>query len=95
MPAFMKAVTFSYDDGVTQDQRLIVHTYRENGSVLPPFEGEPEEVLFPALSGQALAQAMFEALDPDNRISLCLFCMDAQTGSVRSHIVNRYGKEAN
>ena len=23
MPAFMKAVTFSYDDGVTQDQRLI------------------------------------------------------------------------
>lgn len=72
-----------------------VHTYRENGSVLPPFDGEPEEVLFPALSGQALAQAMFEALDPDNRISLCLFCMDAQTGSVRSHIVNRYGKEAN
>lgn len=70
-----------------------VHTYRENGTALPPFEGEPEEVLFPALSGQMLAQALFEALDPDNRISLCLFSADTQTGSVRSHIVNRYGKE--
>ncbi|MCR4578158.1 MAG: IMP cyclohydrolase [Clostridiales bacterium] len=71
-----------------------VHTYRENGAVLPPFEGEPEEVLFPALDGPALAQTMFEALDPDNRISLCLFLADTKTGSVSSHIVNRYGKEA-
>ena len=70
-----------------------IHTYMNDGRVLPSFEGEPEEVLFPSMPESGLAQAMFEALDPGNRISLCLFALDRETGAVRTHIVNRYGKE--
>ena len=70
-----------------------IHTYMADGTVLPPFEGEPEEVLFHSGPESGLAQAMFEALDPDNRISLCLFALDRGTGTLRTHIVNRYGKE--
>ncbi|MCR4620547.1 MAG: IMP cyclohydrolase [Clostridiales bacterium] len=70
-----------------------LHTYMEDRKVLPPFEGEPEEVTFPDMKEGALAEALFDSLDPGNRISLCLFSADRKSGKVTPYIVNRYKKE--
>ncbi len=44
-----------------------LHTYRGDGNPLPPFAGEPERVSLP--NGD-LADALWRALDKDNRVAL-------------------------
>ena len=80
--------TYSSQAGVGR----LLHTYVTNGDPLPSFEGEPKEV---AIRGGAdeLATALWDALDPNNRISLCVGEVDLATGESTYRILNKHEKE--
>jgi hypothetical protein len=66
-----------------------IHTYKENGSPIPSFEGEPYLVAIPEEIGE-LADHYWEALNPQNRISLVAKSIDAKTEEVAYQIINRW-----
>jgi IMP cyclohydrolase len=80
---------FEYDAPVPGAGHLI-HTYKGDGNPVPSFEGEPVAV---AVSGDldALAGAVWNALDKDNRVSLFAMRKDFNTGAIESRIINRFG----
>ena len=70
-----------------------LHTYAGDGTPLPSFAGEPEQV---AVEGDidSLASAVWDALDEANRISLFVRFTDLETRDFQQRIVNKYsGKE--
>ena len=70
-----------------------LHTYAGDGTPLPSFAGEPEQV---AIEGDidALTGAVWSALDEDNKISLFVRFTDLETQAFQQRIVNKYhGKE--
>ena len=54
-----------------------LHTYAGDGDPLPSFAGEPEQVLIPD-GAEATVETIWNALDVDNRISLCV-CVGGKT----------------
>lgn len=65
-----------------------IHTYQGDGSPLPSFEGEPVPV---ALCGslETLADAAWNSLDPDNKVSLFAREIDITTGRFQTKIYNK------
>ena len=66
-----------------------LHTYAGDGSPLPSFAGEPEQV---ALEGDidTLTDAVWESLNDDNKISLFVRFTDLETHTFQQRIVNKY-----
>lgn len=66
-----------------------LHTYAGDGSPLPSFAGEPEQV---ALEGDidTLTDAVWESLNDDNKISLFVRFTDLETHVFQQRIVNKY-----
>jgi len=65
----------------------LIHTYQPGENPLKPFSGEPTSVetdLAPA----ALAQALWGALDPQNKVALFVRAIDPATGAYEDHIIN-------
>ena len=81
---------FEYEPAAGQAWYL--HTYRENGAVLPPFEGEPEAVTLPETIDEA-AEALWQGLDENNRISLYVRYTDRRSGETEERVVNRYTRK--
>ena len=70
-----------------------LHTYAGDGSPLPSFAGEPEQV---AIGGDIdeFTDAVWYSLDEANRISLFVRFTDLETRAFQQRIVNKYsGKE--
>ena len=70
-----------------------LHTYAGDGSPLPSFAGEPEQV---AIGGDVdeFTDAVWNSLDEANRISLFVRFTDLKTRTFQQRIVNKYsGKE--
>ena len=70
-----------------------LHTYAGDGSPLPSFAGEPEQV---AIGGDIdeFTDAVWNSLDEANRISLFVRFTDLKTRTFQQRIVNKYsGKE--
>jgi hypothetical protein len=67
----------------------MIHTYKGDGEPLPSFEGEPKPV---AVTGSLneYANAVWGALDADNRVSLYACSIDRVTGETESIIINKY-----
>ncbi len=80
--------TFSYP--ATPGTGHLIHTYVGDGSPLPSFLGEPERVLIPA-DTKAFADELWEALDPDNKISLYVTVIGR--GVTDIHLYNKNGEE--
>ena len=78
---------FGYDNPLPGEGRFI-HTYQENRDPLPSFEGEPEHVSLPEGCINCLTEAVWNALDRENRVSLWTRTIDLRTGEVRTRIVN-------
>ena len=91
-PAGNRCARQFYEYEPAPGQAWYLHTYRENGTVLPPFSGEPEAVALPETADEA-ADILWQALDENNRISLYVRYTDRRTGENRERIVNRYAKE--
>ncbi len=80
--------TFDYDDIKAGEGRFI-HTYMGDGNPLPSFEGEPERV---DISGSidAFTSSVWDALDPDNKVSLFVRYINLETGKYYTRIVNKH-----
>lgn len=65
----------------------LIHTYRPGENPLKPFVGEPTPVQID-LEPAKLAPALWEALDPDNRVSLFVRAVDPKTFLFEDYIIN-------
>ena len=80
---------FAYE-AVEKGLAYFIHTYRGDGDPLPSFEGEPERVLLPEGCINCLTDAIWNHLDPENRVALWTRTIHLRTGEVRSRIVNAH-----
>ena len=67
-----------------------IHTYVGDGSPLPSFQGEPERIVIDGVCPNCFAEEVWDALDPDNRISLYVRFTDISGGTYRDRIINRF-----
>ena len=78
--------TFSYPAKAGLGHFL--HTYVCDGNPIPTFQGEPERVLIPD-SIDEFTETLWNALDPDNKISLYVRYTDLATGEITNRLVNK------
>ncbi|HML67931.1 MAG TPA: IMP cyclohydrolase [Clostridia bacterium] len=67
----------------------LIHTYAGDGDVLPSFSGEPVAVEMQN-DCAAFAQALWNALNPENRVSLYVRFIDLVTNRYEDRICNQY-----
>ena len=80
---------YHYDIPAAGEGRFI-HTYQGDGTPLPSFEGEPVRVSLDEAGPEALADRLWEALDPENKVSLFVRFVSLADGSHQDVIRNRY-----
>lgn len=68
-----------------------LHTYQHNGDPIPTFCGEPERISIPD-SADAFAEAIWENLNEQNKISLYVRYINVNDGSVVNRLINKYTK---
>ena len=68
-PACCCRCFYHYDAPLAGEGRFI-HTYQGDGSPLPSFEGEPVRIALEDPNPDALADRVWTALNPDNKVSL-------------------------
>ena len=86
-PSACNRYTFSYENPANGEGHFI-HTYMNDGSPLPSFEGEPKLV---GISGDidTFANMVWESLNEDNKVSLFVRYIDIATGKYETRIVNK------
>ena len=79
--------TFSYP-GCPAGEGRFIHTYVTDGNPLPSFEGEPEKV---DITGDIdeFADAVWNSLNDDNKVSLFVRYIDIETGRYDTRIINK------
>ena len=65
-----------------------IHTYECDGNPLPTFQGEPGRVAIPD-SIDEFADAVWNALDDENKISLYVRYTDLVSGEVENRLINK------
>ncbi len=65
-----------------------LHTYVTDGNPLPTFQGEPERVAI-VDDIDEMTEAIWNALDDDNKISLYVRYTDLATGEISENLVNK------
>jgi len=65
-----------------------LHTYVQDGSPLPTFQGEPERIVVPN-DIDDFTDDIWEALDEDNKISLYVRFTDLESGEYEERLINR------
>ena len=65
----------------------LLHTYLPGANPLLPFAGEPV-ALNVDLSPEALTRALWNALDPENKVALFVRAIDPKTMAFEDHILN-------
>ncbi len=86
-PSSCQRFTFTYDKPKAAEGYFI-HTYMGDGNPLPSFEGEPTQVTI-AGDIDSFTKTVWEALNPDNKVSLFTRYIDIATGKAESRIVNK------
>jgi hypothetical protein len=78
---------YEYSEPINGEGRLI-HTYQCDGNPIPSFEGEPVRV---KLEGDidAFTNTVWNALNPDNKVSLFTRYIDLKTGECQTRIINK------
>lgn len=70
-----------------------LHTYLGDGSPIPTFCGEPERISL-GDDVDVFTADLWEALDPDNKISLYVRTVDLRTGWTEERLINKNQQEA-
>lgn len=86
-PDFTRRFTYSYNP-VPAGEGHFISTYVDNGSPLPSFEGEPVPVSVPD-DQDVFTDAVWNALNEENKVSLFTRFIDIETGKYETRIVNR------
>lgn len=68
----------------------LIHTYEQDGNPIPSFSGEPRTVELPYACINCFTKAVWESLNPDNKVSLFTRFIDLKTGEVTTRIVNKH-----
>ena len=79
---------FGYDYKPLPGIGHFIHTYECDGNPLPTFQGEPRRVKIPD-DIDALTDEIWNALDPDNKISLYVRYTDRKSGAIESRLINK------
>ena len=80
---------YTYDKPLAGEARFI-HTYMGDGNPLPSFEGEPKRVVLDAPNAEALADQIWNALNPDKKVSLFVRYISLADGSCQQVIKNKF-----
>ena len=80
---------YTYDKPLAGEGRFI-HTYMGDGNPLPSFEGEPKRVALDAPNAEVLADQIWNALNPDNKVSLFVRYISLADGSCQQVIKNKF-----
>ena len=80
---------YEYDKPVAGVGHFI-HTYQENAEPLPSFEGEPRKVAIHAPDAKTWADALWESLNEDNKVSLFVEFIDLVSGDRDTVIINKH-----
>lgn len=86
-PESCNRYTFAYENPKAGTGRYL-HTYVDDGTPLPSFEGEPTPVKI-AGNIDELTEQIWNALDESNKVSLFVRFIDIETGKYESRIVNK------
>ena len=86
-PACCCRCFYHYDSPLAGEGRFI-HTYQGDGSPLPSFEGEPVRIALEDPSPDALADRVWTALNPDNKVSLFVRYIRLSDGAYQDAIRN-------
>ncbi|MDE5753585.1 MAG: IMP cyclohydrolase [Oscillospiraceae bacterium] len=89
-PDSVERFTFSYSNPIAGFGHFI-HTYMGDGNPLPSFEGEPKKITIPN-DLDAFVDALWNALNEDNKVSLFVRYINIETGEAESRIINKYTK---
>ena len=79
--------TYAYENPVAGEGRFI-HTYMHDGNPLPSFEGEPKWISIPD-DMDAFADALWDSLNEENKVSLFVRYIDIKTGNYETKIINK------
>ena len=70
-------------------QGRFIHTSEKDGNPLPAFTGEPRQLAVPEDAAR-FAEAIWDSLNPDNRVALYLRRLDLKTGQSACYLKNRH-----
>lgn len=90
-PACCCRYFYHYDAPLAGEGRFL-HTYMGDGNPLPSFQGEPERVALDAAGPDALADQVWEALHPENKVSLFVRFVNLEQGTHQDAIRNRLAR---
>ena len=76
-------------EAVEAGKGYFLHTYRSDGNPIPSFTGDPETVAIDNGDVNAIAEALWNGLNADNRVSLWVCVRDLASGSMEQKIINR------
>ncbi|MBE6913185.1 MAG: inosine monophosphate cyclohydrolase [Ruminococcaceae bacterium] len=79
---------FTYDYPSIAGLGHFIHTYVCDGNPIPTFQGEPERVVIPD-DIDAFTNALWNALDEDNKISLYVRYTDLASGKEENRMINK------
>ncbi|MGN1004478.1 MAG: IMP cyclohydrolase [Oscillospiraceae bacterium] len=88
-PSSCRRQFFGYENPLA-GQGHFIHTYMGDGSPLPSFEGEPEQVSINAASAAEWADQIWSSLNADNKVSLFVRMIDLATGETDTVIKNKH-----
>lgn len=88
-PACCCRYFYHYDAPLAGEGRFI-HTYQGDGNPLPSFEGEPVRVSLADTTPDALADRIWAALNPDNKVSLFVRYVRLTDGTHQDAVRNRF-----
>ncbi len=75
-----------------QGEGYLIHTYKCDGNPIPSFEGEPVRVAMPEMDTEAYAKALWESLNPNNKVSLFVRYIRLPDGETSTCIINKNKK---
>ncbi len=87
-PEACNRYTFNYANPVAGEGRFL-HTYMGDGSPLPSFAGEPKRVAIGDDPIDSFTDALWNALNEENKVSLFVRYIDIQTGKTETRIINK------
>lgn len=67
----------------------LIHTYQGDGDPVPSFEGEPVAVELDNADIDTFTAALWDSLNPDNKVSLFVRYIDMGRGTFETRIVNK------
>ena len=76
-------------EGIEAGKGYFLHTYLSDGNPIPSFTGDPETVAIDDGDADSIAEAIWNGLNADNRVSLWVCTRDLATGETQQKIINR------